>query len=143
MTAPAKTPLEALLRARAGLSDPAKWIKNAFFARPEGEDESSEHAAAYYKRALHTDCASCAMGAVWRAIGVPPLALIETEDERDGYELAQTTRNALNFTLQLMPGRFPNIESFNDYYATTHGDVLRAFDMTITRLSAAQEKETA
>lgn len=113
--------LDDLRDARAKITDPEKWIKEAWFKTTDGMLTAD---------ASKDICCMCAVGAVACVTGYNPEDDDTIEDERE-----EQAFNALIYAaVELFPARaciYAGIAEFNDRSDTTHKEILAVFDRAI------------
>lgn len=108
-----QTPLEILIAARAKIAEPERWTKGTFSRNAEGEPCAVDWGPAAV--------CWCALGAINAT----------TNKMHQLYELKSAAKDAL--ALAVSPSH-DSVAYFNDDPATTHADVLAAFDRAIAGL---------
>jgi len=126
-----KDTLEVLVRAKARIQNPSQWTKGHFARSEDGAyaDMNGAQAVCF-----------CGIGAVYRSsfdlfrsradpqLCVDALPLITAADDEALIALGEVAHRR----------GFPTFSQFNDADATTHADVLEAFDEAIALLEASQ-----
>ena len=117
MTATQSNIVRILQSAREIIADPARWTKNAVARNAAGKEVPASHPEAV---------CWCVTGAIGRVTGYPDI---------ERYRALKVLQNAQIYDIGAQP-QWTTI--YNDFFLTTHADILRLFDAAIVR--AEKEK---